>query len=166
MLDREQVTDQTRIYVPEQHIPFGRIHEPTNWSRAMAPAGKSLVVAEYFSFKGDSIWSMGDEALSDLTVDHLARLGFLARRDLLDSMVVRVPKAYPLFMVGYRQNANALHDFLGRFENLHSTGRSGMFRYYNMDVAIRSGLETAAAVARTSLVTGIVDVDEPVLAVT
>ena len=164
MVDREQVTDQTWIYIPEQKIPFGRIHEPTNWSRAMAPAGKSLVIAEYFSFQGDPVWSMSDEGLSELTVDHLARLGFLARRDLLDSMVVRVPKAYPLFKVGYRQYADALYEFLGRFENLHSTGRSGMFRYYNMDVAIRSGLETASVVARTSLRTGIVDVDEPVLA--
>ena len=44
MVNRPRVTENTWIYVPEKMIPFGRIHEPTNWSRAMAPAGQSLLV--------------------------------------------------------------------------------------------------------------------------
>lgn len=146
MVDRERVTDQTWLYIPEHKIPFGRIHEPTNWSRAMAPKGKSLLVMEYFSFKGDTLWNMNDEALTDLTVDNLVRLGFIGRHEVLDSMIVRVPKAYPLFEVGYDDHAAVLFDYLDRFSNLHIAGRSGMFRYYNMDVAIRSGRETAEKV--------------------
>ncbi|MCC6347345.1 MAG: FAD-dependent oxidoreductase, partial [Nitrospirales bacterium] len=42
MVDRRRVTDLTWIYIPEKKIPFGRIHEPTNWSAEMAPAGKTL----------------------------------------------------------------------------------------------------------------------------
>jgi protoporphyrinogen oxidase len=56
MADRFRITDQTWIYIPEKKIPFGRIHEPTNWSRAMAPPGKSLLVAEFFSFRNDEAW--------------------------------------------------------------------------------------------------------------
>jgi protoporphyrinogen oxidase len=148
MVDRERVTDQTWIYIPERSIPFGRIHEPTNWSRSMAPAGKSLLVMEYFSFRGDAIWTMSDEALTDLTVDHLVQLKFISRREVLDSRIVRVPNAYPLFEVGYRKHTDVLLDYLGRFENLHIAGRSGMFRYYNMDVALRSGMETAERILR------------------
>ncbi len=143
MVDRERVTNQTWIYIPEQKIPFGRIHEPTNWSPAMAPPGKTLLIMEFFAFKGDTIWNMQDDRLTDLTVDNLVRLGFINRQEVLDRMVVRVPKAYPLFEVGYRKHADDLHDYLGRFSNLHIAGRSGMFRYYNMDVAIRSGIDTA-----------------------
>lgn len=150
MVDRERVTDQTWLYIPEQKIPFGRIHEPTNWSPAMAPKGKSLLVMEYFSFKGDTLWNMSDEALTDLTVDNLVRLGFVGRQEVLDSMIVRVPKAYPLFEVGYDDHAAELFDYLDQFSNLHVAGRSGMFRYYNMDVAIRSGIETAEIVIRKS----------------
>jgi protoporphyrinogen oxidase len=75
-----------------------------------------------------------------------------------------VPKAYPLFEVGYQKHADELHDYLGRFSNLHSTGRSGMFRYYNMDVAIQSGMETAAKLVQQSLSFDTADLDEPVLA--
>lgn len=163
MVDRERVTDQTWIYIPEQKIPFGRIHEPTNWSRAMAPEGKSLLVMEYFSFKGDAVWNMRDEALADLTVDNLVRLGFVDRREVLDSMIVRVPKAYPLFEVGYDKHAEVLLDYLDGFSNLHIAGRSGMFRYYNMDVAIRSGRETAEEVIRRSSPANAIERDELVL---
>ena len=164
MVDREHVTDQTWLYIPEQKIPFGRIHEPTNWSPAMAPKGRSLLVMEYFSFNGDAIWNMSDEALTDLTVDNLVRLGFIGRHEVLDSMIVRVPKAYPLFEIGYDDHAAVLFDYLERFSNLHIAGRGGMFRYYNMDVAIRSGIETAENVIRRSSPVNTLERDELVLA--
>ena len=166
MVDRERVTDQTWIYIPERKIPFGRIHEPTNWSPAMAPPGKSLLVMEFFSFKGDAIWNMADEKLTDLTVDNLVQLGYISRQEVLDSMIVRVPKAYPLFEVGYQKQVDELLDYLGRFSNLHSAGRSGMFRYYNMDAAIRSGMETAEKVIGKALHPDTAGVDEFVMAST
>jgi protoporphyrinogen oxidase len=166
MVDRERVTDQTWIYIPEQKIPFGRIHEPTNWSPAMAPPGKSLLVMEFFSFRGDAVWNMQNDKLAALTVENLVRLGFISKQEVLDSVVVRVPKAYPLFEVGYRKHADDLHDYLGRFSNLHIAGRSGMFRYYNMDVAIRSGIEIAEKVIQKSRSADAVEHGELVLAST
>jgi protoporphyrinogen oxidase len=148
MLDKERVTDQTWIYIPEQKIPFGRIHEPTNWSRKMAPEGKSLLVVEFFSFKGDAVWSDTDENLVGITVDNLEQLGFIKREEVIDSMVVRVPKAYPLFEVGYNELCKTVYDYLSLFSNLHLAGRTGMFRYYNMDHAIESGLDTADFIIR------------------
>jgi protoporphyrinogen oxidase len=143
MVDRERVTDQTWIYIQERGIPFGRIHEPTNWSRKMAPEGKTLMVMEFFSFKDDEIWRLDDERLEEITVEHLEKLGFIGRHEVMDSAVVRVPKAYPLFDVGYRKHCEVISGYLGRFENLHVAGRGGMFRYYNMDHAIESGINTA-----------------------
>jgi protoporphyrinogen oxidase len=164
MVDKKRVTDQTWIYIPERKIPFGRIHEPTNWSPAMAPEGKTLLVMEYFSFQGDTIWNMQDDKLADLTVEHLVRLGFITKREVLDHVIVRVPKAYPLFEIGYRERVDELLDYLGRFNNLHMAGRSGMFRYYNMDVAIRSGMETAEKVIQRARASDIVELDDMALA--
>jgi len=143
MIDRERVTDQTWIYIPEQSIPFGRIHEPTNWSGKMAPEGKTIIVMEFFSFRGDKIWNSTDEMLTNVTIDSLEALGFINRGEVIDSAVVRVPKAYPLFEVGYKGFCDEIYDYLSRFRNLHIAGRGGMFRYYNMDYAIESGIETA-----------------------
>jgi protoporphyrinogen oxidase len=143
MVDRKRVTDQTWIYIPERNIPFGRIHEPTNWSEQMAPAGKTILVMEFFSFRGDATWNAQDSDLTKIATEHMESLGFIRAGEVIDSSVVRVAKAYPLFEVGYRELCNVLYDYLGRFENLHIAGRAGMFRYYNMDHAIASGITTA-----------------------
>ena len=51
MINRKKATDQTWIYIPEQKIPFGRLHEPTNWSEKMAPEGKTIIVAEFSALR-------------------------------------------------------------------------------------------------------------------
>lgn len=145
MLRRERATDQTWIYFPGKDIPFGRLHEPTNWSAAMAPPGRTLLVTERFCFRGDAAWNAADAELIDTTVHHLAQLGFIQRHEAIDGMVVRIPAAYPLFEVGYQEHSRILRDYLERFENLQVAGRGGLFRYYNMDQAINSGLAAAAA---------------------
>ena len=143
MVKKRRVTDQTWIYIPEQRIPFGRIHEPANWSEKMAPEGETVLVTEFFSYKGDAIWSESDELLADITVKNLEALGFMKKHEVTDCVVVRVPEAYPLFEVGYRELCDVLYDYLERFRNLHIAGRGGKFRYYNMDHAIESGIGTA-----------------------
>ncbi len=145
MLRRERATDQTWIYFPGKDIPFGRLHEPTNWSAAMAPPGCTLLVTERFCFRGDASWNASDAELIDTTVHHLEELGFIRRREVLDGMVLRIPAAYPLFEVGYQERSRILCDYLERFDNLQLAGRGGLFRYYNMDQAISSGLAAAEA---------------------
>ena len=142
-VDRPFVTDQTWIYLPDPAIPFGRIHEPKNWSRAMAPPERSLIVTEYFCFRGDETWESSDKRLEQITVEGLERLGFLQPREVIGTRVVRVPAAYPLFEVGYERHASVVRDGLAGIGNLHVAGRSGCFAYQNMDHAIRSGIDTA-----------------------
>lgn len=145
-LDRERITDLTWLYLPERKIPIGRIHEPRNWSPHMAPNGKTHIVAEYFCFKGDSLWNASNERLTAVTRAHLERLGFIEKKDLLGSCVVRVPRAYPLLDIGYRRHYEKVIRYLSRFHNLHIAGRGGTFQYLNMDHAMRSGMNAAGKV--------------------
>jgi protoporphyrinogen oxidase len=143
MIDRKRVTDQTWIYIPERNIPFGRIHEPTNWSREMAPEGKTLLVTEFFSFQGDALWKSSDDELTGIAVDSLERLGYIKDREVIESVVVRAPHAYPLFEIGYEKHLDVMHGYLSQFPNLRLAGRAGRFEYYNMDHAIGSGIRAA-----------------------
>jgi len=45
---------------------------------------------------------------------------------------------------------SSMYGYLGKFKNLHIAGRSGMFRYYNMDHAIESGITTAEKIIENS----------------
>lgn len=150
MINRPRVTDQTWIYIPERSVPFGRIHEPTNWSGKMAPEGKTLLVTEHFCWRGDNAWRTADEGLVGNTVSHLARLGFVKPNEVEDAAVVRVPHAYPVFEVGYEKSYRTILSYLGRFENLHVAGRTGAFKYLNMDHVISAAIDTAQRIiART-----------------
>jgi len=143
MIDRDRVTDQTWIYFPEKEIPFGRLHEPTNWSAHMAPPGKTLLVTERFCFRGDQVWSASDTHLAESTAACLAGLGLIDKGEVIGHAVIRIPNAYPLFEVGYQEHHETICAYLEKFENLHLAGRGGMFRYYNMDHAMESGLAVA-----------------------
>ena len=143
MLDREKLTDLTWMYLPGREIPFGRIHEPKNWSPDMAPDGKCHVVAEFFCNTNDRIWNTADDALAAAVAEHLQRLGFLEPRELIDFRVLRIPYAYPVFSVGYEKHVKTIIDYLDHFRNLHLIGRSGRYSYLNMNHAMESGIETA-----------------------
>ena len=150
-LARERATDQTWIYVPGREYTFGRLHEPKNWSRQMGAPGESLLVAEHFCSRTDAIWRDDDDVLVSRCIDELAALGLVARSEALDGVVVRVPHAYPAFEVGYGRASAAVTEYLAGFANLQVIGRTGAFRYDNMDHAIESGLQAADAVlARTA----------------
>jgi len=131
-------------------IPFGRIHEPKNWSPHLAPKGKTHIVAEYFCFANDEIWNSSDQELFDMTADHLVALGFIQKEDVVDGCVLRKLKAYPLFEVGYQEKVEVVTRYLDKFCNLHCVGRSGNFKYLNMDHAMESGIAAAHKIIASS----------------
>jgi protoporphyrinogen oxidase len=145
-VSRERVTDQTWIYVPGDEYAFGRLHEPKNWSVRMGAPGETLLVAEHFCSRNDALWQTDDATLIGGCIDEIVRLGLIARSEALDGVVVRVPSAYPAFEVGYADACAEISSYLARFPNLRLIGRTGAFRYYNMDHAIESGLHAADAI--------------------
>jgi len=145
-VDKKNMTDLTWMYFPGNDIPFGRIHEPKNWSDDLAPPGKSHIIAEYFCNNGDSTWQSSDDAIADSTTHHLQKLGFFEKKDVIDSCVLRIPYAYPVFDLQYRKHLKVITDFLDGFDNLQLIGRSGMFSYLNMDQAMESGIFAAEKV--------------------
>lgn len=146
MLDRERVTDLTWMYIHDGDVPFGRIHEPKNWSTRMAPEGKTHLVAEFFCSRGDAIWGSDDASLAQQTTQALARMALIEPRDVVDSMILRIPHAYPLFEVGYTRKQARILEYLAGFSNLQLAGRGGQFEYHNTDHAMESGLSAADAI--------------------
>ena len=60
-----------------------------------------------------------------------------------DGVVIRQPKAYPVYDTGYRERVQTLRAYLATFENLQTFGRGGMHRYNNQDHAMLTGLLAA-----------------------
>lgn len=145
MLDKEQVTPDTWLYVHEPGIGFARIHEPRNWSAAMAPPGRTSICAEWFCTKGDETWQGSDQEIVERTVGHLADdLGFIDRSEVIGGFALRAHQAYPVYSLDYGQRVGALKGFLSRFaDRISIAGRGGTFRYNNADHSIETGLLVA-----------------------
>jgi protoporphyrinogen oxidase len=144
MLNREQVTKDTWLYIHDSKIPFARLHEPKNWSRDMVPEGKTSIVAEVFCSIGDSMWSLSDEEVCQQVIHHLAHtLGFIKENEVIGAFAFRAPQAYPIYDLEYQTNLQLIKDFVGSIEGLQIIGRGGTFRYNNSDHSIEMGLMAA-----------------------
>ena len=119
------------IYIQERDVKLGRLQIFNNWSPYMAANENTVWLGlEYFCNQGDELWSKSDEEFSRFAIDELAQIELIDKADVLDSVVIRMPKTYPGYFGTYDEMP-VIHDFVGRFENLFLIGRNGMHRYNN-----------------------------------
>jgi protoporphyrinogen oxidase len=121
------------IYIQEADVLVGRLQIFNNWSPSMVADPDTVWVGlEYFCNEGDGLWSRSDAELVQLAKDELAKLNFAAPSDVLDTTVIRMPKAYPAYFGSYGQ-FEKISDYTDGFDNLFLVGRNGMHRYNNQD---------------------------------
>ena len=122
------------IYIHTPGVRVGRIQNFGNWSAAMlADPHKTSLGLEYFCNQGDEVWEMADADLVSLASRELEELGLGKVADVEDGVVIRQPKAYPVYDGPYRENVAVLKRYLGTLENLQTIGRNGLHRYNNQD---------------------------------
>lgn len=141
IVNRSDLFPDNWIYVHDPLVKVGRIQNYRNWSPSMVPdPSKTGLGLEYFCTEGDALWRTPDEELIALAAREVEQIG-LARADEVEGgVVVRVPKAYPIYDSTYREHLDVLRGFLGRFSNLQTIGRNGLHRYDNQDHAMLTGM--------------------------
>lgn len=145
-LDKDKVTDDQWIYIPETHIPIGRISEMKNFSEKMCPPGKTSLFIEFFCFENDNIWNMDDTGLFELGLFHLENLKFITRAEVRKFYVIRQKNVYPIYDLGYKEKLKKLKNWLDTFPNLYYIGRPGRFRYNNQDHSLEMGILAAKSI--------------------
>jgi protoporphyrinogen oxidase len=142
---RKQVSTDTWLYVQDENVIFGRLHEPKNWSKAMVPDdGHTSLVLECFCTAGDAIWNMSDEEVARACMKDLdEKLHFVDPADVEGWTVVRTRQAYPVYDLQYSEKLARINSFLAQCDGIHIVGRGGTFRYNNADHSIEMGLMLA-----------------------
>jgi protoporphyrinogen oxidase len=142
ILDAPDLFPDNWIYIPDPSVKVGRIQNFRSWSPGMVPDPRLACVGlEYFCFAGDGLWSMADAELASLAAAELEKLGLAARSAVVDAVVVRQEKAYPVYDDRYREHVAAIRDEIERrFPTLHLVGRNGMHRYNNQDHAMMTAM--------------------------
>jgi protoporphyrinogen oxidase len=87
---------------------------------------------EYFCNEGDALWQKSDEELKLLGKDEISRIGIVDAQNVVDAVVIRMPKTYPAYFGTYNE-FDVVRNYLDGFENLFLMGRNGMHKYNNQD---------------------------------
>lgn len=124
------------IYIHSPEVQVGRIQNFKNWSPDMIPdsqPGTACIGLEYFCNEGDELWQMDDAELVRLGRQELARIGLVQPEDVIDGVVFRQPKAYPVYRGEYKDYLATIKTYLASIENLQTAGRNGLHMYNNQD---------------------------------
>lgn len=119
-------------WTPESQFPFFRLTETPLAMPWSAPAGKTLITVDIGCEVGDEFWTMGDEQLGELSLEHLRMIIPDAGRRYLGCHVLRTPIAYPIFLREYEDERLRFEVSTG-IEGLYSIGRNGEFAHIFME---------------------------------
>lgn len=151
IVNKTKVFPDNWIYIHSPEVKLGRIQNFKNWSAAMVPdPDKTTLGLEYFCDENDSFWNMPDDELFQLAAMELEKIKIAKTSEIEDYKIVRVPKAYPVYMMGYKPNLETISKYISQFKNLQLVGRYGLFKYNNMDHSIMTGLYAAKNIVQGS----------------
>ncbi|MGH9186052.1 MAG: FAD-dependent oxidoreductase, partial [Acidimicrobiales bacterium] len=145
-INKPQVSPDNWVYLPEKELRVHRISEFKNFSAKCAPPGKTLICAEITCRSGDETWRADVETLRDMAVTDLEKVGLIKRHEVLDAFVKRIPFAYPVYDLEYKEHLTPVREFIDSLENIETGGRQGLFRYNNMDQSVEMGREMGLSI--------------------
>jgi protoporphyrinogen oxidase len=141
IIDKPSIFPDNWIYIHSPDVQVGRIQNFKNWSPEMVPDSRMTTLGlEYFCFDTDDIWKKDDQELIELGKEDTDKLKFATRDRVIDGLVIRSPKTYPIYDEGYQKRVEVIKNYLKGFQNLQTIGRNGLHRYNNQDHSMLSAL--------------------------
>ena len=135
------------IYIQEPDVKLGRLQIFNNWSPYMVADPETVWLGlEYFCNEGDALWTMPDADFMTFAVRELDKIGIIAQKDVLDGVMIRVPKAYPAYYGTY-DDFHIIRSYLDEVQNLFLIGRNGMHRYNNQDHSMLTAMAAVENIA-------------------
>jgi protoporphyrinogen oxidase len=129
------------IYVHSSELLTGRITNFRNWVPELYGKSENTIMAlEYWCYDEDDIWTWSEEKLIELGKKELQSTGLIKNGKISAGKTYRIPRCYPVYDNGYKDNLKPVENFLSSIQNLLVIGRYGAFKYNNQDHSILMGL--------------------------
>jgi len=107
-------------------------------NRLAVNRGKTAICVEVCYNEGDDIESMGENKVFSKVMEGLRDFYRISDADVLDMWSKKVPFAYSIYKLEYRERLLRLAECLFVIDNFISFGRQGSFRYNHMTNSIMS----------------------------
>jgi protoporphyrinogen oxidase len=132
------------LYIHDSHVKVGRVTNFNNWGTSKRPnASTTILCCEYWCNQSDSTWLASDDTLVERASSELRQIGLVKNQLIINSHVIRIPRCYPVYQIGYQQHVDVISSFLRSIDGLSVIGRYGAFKYNNQDHSILMGLLAA-----------------------
>ena len=151
-IDGDDLFEDNWIYIHSPDVTHGRITNFRNWCPSLYKGNKnSILCLEFWAFDHDSIWKAKEDELTTLATKELRMLNLIPKsKRILNSKVIRIPKCYPVYEIGYKKHLQKITAYLKGINNLIPIGRYGTFKYNNQDHSIIMGIIAAKKILGSS----------------
>jgi protoporphyrinogen oxidase len=123
---------EVTTWVPDRTFPFFRLTEPPLSMPWLAPDGMTMITADIGCETDDPIWTMDEDDLAALCIEHLARIVPSAAKRYRGCRVLKTPVGYPIYLRSYERERVSLESGLP-LQGLFSVGRNGEFAHILME---------------------------------
>ncbi|MEA2159495.1 MAG: hypothetical protein QOD66_1875 [Solirubrobacteraceae bacterium] len=147
-LDKPHVSPDNWVYLPDHDLAVHRISEFKNFSPECAPPDKTMICAEITCRVGDEHWRASEDELIAIAASDLEQIGLITAAEVISGFVYKLPYAYPVYDLEYKQHLTPILEFVHTLENVKTGGRQGLFRYNNMDQSIEMGRRMAQTIVQ------------------
>ena len=142
IVNKKNVCPDHWLYIHETKVKVIRIGNMNNFSMKMSDDPNHTVLSlEYFTFSDSEFWAKSDKDILEIGKEELRFVGLVEKDEIIDGLVVRCEKAYPVCDMDYKRPLGIVLKYLKQFSNLHLIGRNGLHQYNNMDQAMLSALD-------------------------
>jgi protoporphyrinogen oxidase len=136
------------IYIHSPNLKTGRITNFKNWVPNINKNKKNTILClEYWCNYEDKMWTANDQDLIDLATHEIYETKLVKINSVTNGKVIRIPKCYPIYSLGYKKHLKPIEQYLSKQKNLTVIGRYGAFKYNNQDHSILMGLLAAENIA-------------------
>lgn len=123
--------------------PYNRIFEMNEFSPKTSPVEDNILAVEITCAKDSYIYTATKEELFDMCIGSLAEDGFLNPGDVKRLFLIKAEHAYPMYRKDYAVHLTKVMDYLESLKSLVTLGRSGEFRYMDIDECMKRAFDLA-----------------------
>lgn len=150
-VNRTDLFSDQWLYIHSGELKTGRITNFRNWLPELyGEEDSSILCMEYWCNFEDPEWSFEDEKFIQLAKEEIVKTGLLENGKVEEGHVVRIPRCYPVYFKGYKEQLKSVESYLRSVQHLQAIGRYGAYKYNNQDHSIFMGIMAAENVLNSA----------------
>ncbi len=123
-VNKANLTNMHWFYIADAAYRINRVAEFKNFSTDHHAADNSVICVEVTAQKDFSVENV---------ISELERIGVLNATDVLDTKLIEIPCAYPIYDLKYRDQINLAMTNFRQYPNIHLLGRNARFSHVDVD---------------------------------